>query len=194
MRALLIAVTTLCLASPANARKPHPAVPKGNPGTWVLTEDYPASALRSEFEGVVRFVLTIGPDGHVLRCRVTESSGHSSLDNAACAKVQERGEFIPATDKKGRPVQGTWSNSVRWQIPGIEEAPQPGFYISSFTVGIDGVISDCRVEKADGSLDVPEAALCFPGARVKPILGEGGNPVRKRVRVLMRVVHQDLPE
>jgi protein TonB len=194
MRAFLFALTALCLASPADARKPHPAVPKGNPGTWVLTDDYPASALRNEIEGVVRFVLTVGPDGRVVGCMVTESSGHDSLDNAACAKLQERGEFVPATDNKGRPVQGTWSNSVRWQIPGVEEAPQPGFYIAGFTVGTDGIISDCRIEKAEGSLDVPEAALCYPGARVKPILDEDGNPVRKRVRVLMRVVHQDLPE
>lgn len=194
MRTLLIALAALSLASPAAARRPHPAVPKGNPGTWVVTDDYPVSALRSEFEGVVRFVLTVGPDGRVRHCTITESSGHGSLDNAACAKLQERGEFTPATDTRGRPVQGTWSNSVRWQIPGVEQAPMPGYYIASFTVGTDGVISDCRVEKAEGDLDVPEVARCFPGTSVAPILDEDGKPVRKRVRVLMRVVQEDLPQ
>jgi hypothetical protein len=40
-----------------------PAVPIGDPGTWITSEDYPSSALRAERQGSVLIVWTIGLDG-----------------------------------------------------------------------------------------------------------------------------------
>jgi len=108
---------------PAPAAPPPPrftpkgAQPKGNPGSWATTDDYPARALREEREGITRFSLTVGPDGRVQNCTVTGSSGTPELDEAACRAITRRARFTPATDGEGNPTTGTYSNSVRWQIP-----------------------------------------------------------------------------
>ena len=103
--------------SPSPQVSTRPARPKGNPGLWVTTNDYPQSAIRGELEGVVRFRLTVGTNGRVTGCEVTGSSGHPVLDQAACAKLIQRGRFEPASDGSGALVAGSYSGAVRWQLP-----------------------------------------------------------------------------
>ena len=91
--------------------------PKGRPGDWVTTNDYPSRALREEEEGTTRFNLAVGADGKPTNCTITGSSGHPDLDEAACANLMRRARFKPATDGDGNPTSGSYSNSVRWQIP-----------------------------------------------------------------------------
>jgi protein TonB len=95
----------------------RPARPKGNPGLWVTTNDYPQSAIRSEAEGVVKFRLSVGTNGRVTGCEVTGSSGTEALDQAACAKLMLRGKFEPASDGSGALVTGSYTGAVRWQLP-----------------------------------------------------------------------------
>jgi protein TonB len=71
------------------------AKPRGNPGNWANT---------------------IGTDGKVIDCSVTQSSGHADLDAATCTNVKRRARFTPAV-RNGEAVQGSYSNRVRWQIP-----------------------------------------------------------------------------
>jgi protein TonB len=101
---------------PAAPKRPNP-VPKGNPGNWANTNDYPARALQQEREGTTGFRVTVGPDGRVQSCSVTSSSGHADLDDATCKNIQRRGRFDPALDASGNPTTGSWSSRVRWQIP-----------------------------------------------------------------------------
>ncbi len=96
---------------------PKGAIPKGNPGNWATTNDYPSRALREEREGVTGFRVTVGPDGRVTDCSVTSSSGHGDLDAAACDNIRRRARFTPAMDGEGQPTTGTYSNRVRWVIP-----------------------------------------------------------------------------
>ena len=91
-------------------------VPKGNPGRWVSNDDYPSRAIREEAQGTVRFTLTVGPDGRASDCRVTGSSGNSSLDETACRLLRQRARFDPKLDASGNPTTGTWSNSFRWVL------------------------------------------------------------------------------
>jgi len=104
-------------APPPPRFTPKGAVPKGNPGSWATTDDYPSRALREEKEGVTRFTVQVGPDGRVTNCSVTGSSGTPELDDAACRAITRRARFTPATNGEGQPVAGSYSNSVRWQIP-----------------------------------------------------------------------------
>jgi protein TonB len=97
--------------------QPKDATPRGNPGSWANTNDYPARALREEREGVTRFSVSVGADGRVTSCNVTGSSGHSDLDETTCRLIQRRARFNPATDGEGRPTTDTWSSAVRWEIP-----------------------------------------------------------------------------
>jgi periplasmic protein TonB len=112
-------------APPAPAAPPPPpppagptsgAQPKGNPGNWANTDDYPSRALQQEREGTTGFRVTVGTDGRVIDCQITQSSGHPDLDAATCTNVKRRARFSPAL-QNGQPVQGSYSNRVRWQIP-----------------------------------------------------------------------------
>lgn len=104
-------------APPPPRFSPKGAVPKGNPGNWATTNDYPSRALREEREGTTGFRVSVGPDGRVTDCQVTSSSGHSDLDEAACANIRRRARFAPATDGEGQPTSGSYANRVRWVIP-----------------------------------------------------------------------------
>jgi protein TonB len=101
---------------PAPPKRPNP-LPKGNPGSWASTADYPSRALREERQGVTGFRVTVGPSGRVENCEVTSSSGHADLDDATCKNIARRGRFDPALDSNGNPTTGSWSSRVRWQIP-----------------------------------------------------------------------------
>ena len=101
---------------PPVAKRPKP-VPKNNPGSWANAGDYPSRALQQEKEGTTRFTVTVGPNGRVTNCTVTGSSGTPELDTTACSKITSRARFDPALDANGQPTTGTYSNSVRWQIP-----------------------------------------------------------------------------
>ena len=104
-------------APPPPRFTPKGATPKGNPGSWATTDDYPSRALREEREGVTRFTVQVSPEGRVTSCSVTGSSGSPDLDDAACRSITRRARFNPATNGENQPVAGTYSNSVRWQIP-----------------------------------------------------------------------------
>ncbi|MBB3859760.1 protein TonB [Novosphingobium hassiacum] len=104
-------------APPPPRFSPKGAAPKGNPGSWATTNDYPSRALREEREGTTGFRVSIGTDGKVTDCQITRSSGSPDLDEATCANVRRRARFTPATDGEGQPTTGSYSNSVRWVIP-----------------------------------------------------------------------------
>jgi protein TonB len=102
---------------PAPRFTPKGASPKGNPGDWASTDDYPARALREERAGTTRFHLTIGTNGRPTDCQVTGSSGSPDLDETTCSLVMRRAKFSPATDGEGQPTTGSYNGSVRWVIP-----------------------------------------------------------------------------
>ncbi len=91
--------------------------PKGSPGNWATSNDYPSRALREEREGVTGFRVSVGTDGKVTTCEVTRSSGSPDLDQATCDNVRRRARFTPATDGEGNPTTGSYTNSIRWVIP-----------------------------------------------------------------------------
>lgn len=111
------------LAPPAPVAPPPPRVqpkqaqPKGNPGNWATTNDYPSRALREEREGTTGFRVSVTAEGRVGSCNITSSSGHSDLDEATCSNVTRRARFNPATDGDGNPTTGSYSSRVRWVIP-----------------------------------------------------------------------------
>lgn len=97
--------------------QPKSPTPRGNAGSWANTNDYPSRSLREEKEGVTRFTVSVDASGRVTSCNVTGSSGTPELDSTTCSLIQRRGRFNPATDGEGKPTTGSWSSSVRWQIP-----------------------------------------------------------------------------
>lgn len=91
--------------------------PRNDPGGWVLTSDYPPRDIREGNEGTTRVLLSIDAGGDVRDCRIAGSSGHPSLDEAACRNVSRRARFEPARNGADEKVAGSYASSVRWVIP-----------------------------------------------------------------------------
>jgi periplasmic protein TonB len=104
-------------APPPPRFTPKSATPKGNPGNWATTNDYPSRALREERAGVTGFRVTVTADGRAAGCTITSSSGSPDLDAATCSNVERRARFNPAMDGEGRPTTGSYSGRIRWVIP-----------------------------------------------------------------------------
>ncbi|WP_411292003.1 energy transducer TonB [Sphingorhabdus sp.] len=101
---------------PTSQSRPDP-IPRGNPGNWANTNDYPSVALQREMEGTTGFRVTVSPDGRVTDCTIVSSSGSAELDAATCTNVSRRARFEPALDPQGNPTIGNYANRIRWQIP-----------------------------------------------------------------------------
>lgn len=104
-------------AHPGPAFDAVAAIPRNNPGTWVTTDDYRSSWINREMVGTARFRLQIAASGQVESCTITGSSGHAELDRATCELVTRRARFEPAKDTSGARTSGSYSSSVRWQLP-----------------------------------------------------------------------------
>ena len=101
---------------PPAPKKVEPARAKANLGSLISNDDYPASALRAEEEGVTGFRLSVGANGRVTNCTVTSSSGSSALDSATCRLLTSRARFTPAKDSSGAAVSDTVSARIVWRI------------------------------------------------------------------------------
>ncbi|HYD25058.1 MAG TPA: TonB family protein [Croceibacterium sp.] len=103
--------------------RPGPSfVPKGvrpstSPSSWISTDDYPRRPLTDGVEGTARYSLVVGTGGRVSSCEITRSTGNAQLDEATCRLLTRRARFDAATDESGAKVLGTYSGSVRWDIP-----------------------------------------------------------------------------
>ncbi len=148
------------------------ARPKNNPGTWVVTYDYPARSLANEEEGTTGFRLTVGPDGKVSWCSITSSSGSANLDAATCKNVTRRARFDPALDDNGNPTVGYYSNRVTWRIPEIPSYAQQIDLLPSGPQATYGVRID--IDEQDYPLEAREKGL-KGAALVTLSISEKGN-------------------
>ena len=148
------AALPVCAVEGSSRRAKDP-VPTGDPGTWVITDDYPAAALRANLQGITAFRLTVGADGRVLACRITQSSGSAELDETTCQLIAQRAVFDAATNSKGVATTGTYSYRVRWVIPTDGPGGPAEFQLLSgvrtfaYSLAADGTPSDCS-EELDG--------------------------------------------
>ena len=97
---------------------PRAARPSNSPLSWISTDDYPAAALRREEEGTAAYRLVVGTNGRVSACDIVRSTGNGQLDSATCKLILRRARFEPATDETGGNVMGSYTGTVRWEIPG----------------------------------------------------------------------------
>lgn len=102
---------------PAKASQARDAIPDAGRLRWITPEDYPASLIRENVQGVVLISATIGTDGKVRSCLVTQSSGNRLLDDTTCRLYTRRAHFTPARDADGNPTAGQRTDRFRWQIP-----------------------------------------------------------------------------
>jgi protein TonB len=216
MRFVLL-VPLLCLAASAGAQQPDPQTlddalrsatanapreqglergprPATNPATWVTTEDYPAWATRLDVTGRVRLKVAVDRRGQITGCEVLQGSGVTDLDTIACQKVTERASFMPARDRRGRAVDGTWTTTVVWAIDSQQAAPEPGNLAMAMVVERDGTVSSCVIEEATGAATAVfrSANSCPTARRFKPILDENGQAQRTRIRVTTGITRESV--
>jgi protein TonB len=96
---------------------PKPVRPRNSPARWITNDDYPPRALIDEAEGVAAYRLIVGTSGQVTACEVTRSTGNGPLDDATCRFIERRARFEAATDENGAKVMGSYTGTVRWDIP-----------------------------------------------------------------------------
>lgn len=96
---------------------PVAAKPTNTPGNWLSDTDYRTVWINREMEGIAGFRLTVGTNGRVESCTITQSTGHAALDEATCKLVSRRARFEAARDADGNKTMGSFSSKVRWRIP-----------------------------------------------------------------------------
>ncbi len=110
-------------APPAPPAPPPPpvvskaAAPRGNPASWITSDDYPSRALRDEAQGRVTAAWDINAQGRAENCRIVSSSGNADLDEQTCVLVLRRARYQPALDAGGSPMRSTARQSWKWEIP-----------------------------------------------------------------------------
>ena len=90
---------------------------RGVRAEWITSDDYPPSSIRAEEEGTVGISARIDSKGRVDACTVTASSGHPALDAATCRIYQRRARFVPALDAARAPIESSYADRIRWQLP-----------------------------------------------------------------------------
>jgi TonB family protein len=75
---------------------------------------YPA--MRGEKEGRVALRLTIGADGKLQDCKVTQPSGISALDAHSCPHLLAQAHFFPALGRDGTRLAATTDAVMRYTI------------------------------------------------------------------------------
>lgn len=189
--AMALAQTPLVAQEPEETQARHP-MPAGNPGTWITDNDYPAWAMRSDIEGVVSFTLAIDGQGQVTGCEIRTSSETPALDDLTCQLLTQRARFIPALGDAGEPVAGTYTSSVRWQIPGSQQIPVPTSQsmVMVVVVETDGSISSCEVTGSDQS--AMGANPCANVPEFLPPVDENDDPRRVRMVVTNSITVEEL--
>lgn len=79
--------------------------------------DLPDGAIQPGEEAVVGVRYTVGVDGRVSACRVTETSRIPAVDAMACHLIVKRFRFRPARDEEGRPMPADVEETHGWSIP-----------------------------------------------------------------------------
>lgn len=92
------------------------ALPKGNPGEWVYSHDYPIALKARGVQGLIQFRLMIGEGGEVTDCHIQQATRPADFDKAVCAILTKRGRFEPALDAAGKPIKSYWRSSFRFQM------------------------------------------------------------------------------
>lgn len=100
------------------------ATPIGSPAAWFPADAYPPEAKAAGLQGRTAFTLDIDARGRITGCNITASSGSALLDSTTCTLLVTNGRFQAAHDAAGRPVAGTWSSAMVWQLA-APEAPAP---------------------------------------------------------------------
>lgn len=136
---LISAALTQVAATPEPATRAR--MEGGGVAALLSDDDYPKAAIDAEEQGTVGFAVAVGSDGKATGCRVTRSSGSTTLDQATCRIVLERAKFQPARDQQGKAVADLVKGRIMWRLP-----PPPKLQRFGYEATFDraGKVIDCK--------------------------------------------------
>lgn len=79
-----------------------------------IVDQYPASALRSGEQAILRMRVIVSEDGKVEKCSI-DASTTNELDSPACREM-ERAEFEPALDAQGEPFRSYYATTITYMM------------------------------------------------------------------------------
>jgi TonB family protein len=123
-------------------------------GEFIFSQ-YPPRALAAGEQGSVRFRAEVDAKGNVMKCKVTEGSGHKRLDRETCDMIVDHASFKPTLDSEGIAREAIHEGLVNWRIPGAVPATQ-GAQVAGKSP--DEVV--CKRVNKTGSL-VSHSRLCL---------------------------------
>ena len=92
-------------------------VPDGNPGKWIIPNDYPMDMLLQRQPALVQFRLSVDETGAMTECHIQKTTRPKEFDDAVCESLARRAKFLPALDENGKAIKSFYRNAVRFQIP-----------------------------------------------------------------------------
>lgn len=183
----------ICLLAPMPAVAQSKARgPSGNPAAWFGPENYPAAAIRASEQGRVIAEIQIDDTGKIVSCKVIESSGSASLDQATCAIALQDRYYSPASDRQGRPIASRTKLAVRWVLPNgalgkpldVTDGPPVAHAVTmTLTIGGDGVLEGCHAEvtgRRPGDTSDPCDRMTV-GSKVSAGFRRDGHPVGAKI-------------
>lgn len=98
------------------AQLSQPATPKGNPGVWLTSADYPLEALQDRASAIIHFRVMIDTTGMPSECHIQQATQSPELIARTCNLLMQRARFTPAIGADGKPVPSFYVSCVRWVI------------------------------------------------------------------------------
>ncbi|MBV8778801.1 MAG: TonB family protein, partial [Alphaproteobacteria bacterium] len=99
---------------PGSGRGAGIVTPPVHIGGGFTGSDYRAARLPRGTLATVRVSFRVRSDGAADQCRVTQSSGFASVDDATCRAIEERFRFRPALDAGGHAFDWTIGTEYTW--------------------------------------------------------------------------------
>jgi Gram-negative bacterial TonB protein C-terminal len=93
-------------------------IPRGYPGDWLTTYDYPVEMLRQGQPAIIEFRLNVGIDGKPTNCNIQLTTRPKEFDAAVCKALMKKARFEPALDASGQPLPSYWRSTARFALPG----------------------------------------------------------------------------
>lgn len=122
----------------------------------VNPDNYPELAFERNVEGTVRVAVKVNNDGLATKCD-TIGKPAPELGGPTCAWFLAHGRFVPALDRKQRPVAGEYRRTIVWQLPVMTPVPvAEGFNRATFDFDKNGVMTGCSQEQSDWAKQLAE--------------------------------------
>ena len=131
---LIVAASIASLALPDQAAAEEVTPPRLRSGAFT-DWDYPAAAVHASEEGWTEFLLNVAPNGDVVDCRITVSSGSAALDAISCMISLQRYRFVPGRNARRQRVPSTFSQRSLWVLPADQPVPDRAPTLPTFASG-----------------------------------------------------------